>query len=157
MWRKILAGAAAGAAGTTALNAVAYLDMTLRGRPASKAPEETVDRLAGLTGHPVPGEGETRDHRLTGLGALSGTATGVGIGAALGALRAAGVRVPPLWGAVLVGAAVMAVTDGSMTALRVTDPRTWSATSWLSDAVPHLAFGAVTCATLDAITDDDRP
>ncbi|WP_432844012.1 hypothetical protein [Dactylosporangium sp. CA-092794] len=154
MWqaiRGILAGAAAGAAGTTALNAATYLDMTWRGRPASSTPEETVERLADKAGHPVPGEGETRDNRLSGLGALSGAATGVGIGAAVGALRALGVRVPPAAGAVLVGAAAMAVTDGTMAALRVSDPRTWPASSWLSGAVPHLAYGAVTCATLDAI------
>jgi hypothetical protein len=31
--RGLLAGAVAGAAGTTALNAVTYLDMAIRGRP----------------------------------------------------------------------------------------------------------------------------
>jgi hypothetical protein len=37
-WKGVLRGAAAGAAGTTALNAVTYLDMVVRGRPASDAP-----------------------------------------------------------------------------------------------------------------------
>ncbi len=45
--RSALLGAAAGAAGTTALNAVAYLDMAVRGRPASSTPEDTVERLSG--------------------------------------------------------------------------------------------------------------
>lgn len=40
MTRRFLHGLAAGAAGTTALNAVTYLDMALRGRPASTTPEE---------------------------------------------------------------------------------------------------------------------
>ncbi len=35
VFRRLLLGAAAGAAGTTALDAVTYLDMALRGRPAS--------------------------------------------------------------------------------------------------------------------------
>lgn len=52
------------------------------------------------------------------------------------------------------GAAAMAASDGSMTALGVTDPRQWDANSWLSDALPHLAYGAVTIATLHAL---DRP
>ena len=43
--RGILAGAAAGAAGTTALNLIAYLDMTLRGRGASSTPEDTVEKV----------------------------------------------------------------------------------------------------------------
>jgi hypothetical protein len=38
-----------------------------------------------------------------------------------------------------------------MTVLKVTDPRTWSAADWLSDAFPHLVYGAVTYATLDAL------
>jgi hypothetical protein len=42
MLKHILRGVAAGAAGTTALNAVTYLDMVLRGRGASSTPEESV-------------------------------------------------------------------------------------------------------------------
>jgi len=29
----------------------------------------------------------------------------------------------------------------------VTDPRTWSAADWISDLLPHLAYGVVTHAT----------
>ncbi|MGI8900330.1 MAG: hypothetical protein ACR2HA_05280 [Nocardioides sp.] len=36
--RSVLAGVAAGAAGTTALNAVTYLDMAIRGRGTSSTP-----------------------------------------------------------------------------------------------------------------------
>jgi hypothetical protein len=151
MWRTIRRGAAAGAAGTTALNAVTYLDVAVRGRAPSGTPDRTVEALAERTGHPVPGAGETREHRLTGLGALSGIATGVALGAVLGLLRAAGLRLPPGLGAPLVGAAAMAATDLPMARLGVSDPGTWSAGAWLSDAVPHLAYGAVTCATLDLL------
>jgi hypothetical protein len=52
---------------------------------------------------------------------------------------------------VAVGAAAMAAADTSMATLGVSDPRTWSAGVWLSDAVPHLAYGATTSATLHAM------
>jgi hypothetical protein len=144
-------GALAGAAGTTALNAATYLDMAVRGRPASSTPEDTVRAIAGRAGVEVPGDERTRKNRLSGLGALAGAATGVGIGAAYGVLRRAGVRLPGPVAALAVGGAAMAASDGSMTALGITDPRQWDATSWLSDALPHLAYGAVTVAALHAL------
>jgi hypothetical protein len=147
----ILAGAAAGAAGTAALNAVTYMDMTVRGRPASDTPERTVEKLADSAGVAVPGEGETRDHRLTGLGSLSGIATGVGVGAAFGVLRRLGLRPPTLLGAAVVALSAMAATDSSMASMGISDPRTWSAADWLADLLPHLAYGLVTYATLQAL------
>lgn len=48
--RGLMAGAAAGAAGTTALNAVTYLDMAWRARPASQTPEQAVEKLAERAG-----------------------------------------------------------------------------------------------------------
>jgi hypothetical protein len=35
-----------------------------------------------------------------------------------------------------------------MTVLGITDPGRWSASAWLSDVIPHLAYGAVVSATL---------
>lgn len=147
-------GALAGAAGTTALDAASYLDMAGRGRPASSTPQNTVEALAAKAGLEVPGEGDTRTNRLSGIGALLGIATGVGVGAAFGVLRYAGLRLPGPLAAVAAGAAAMAASDGSMTVLGVTDPRQWDKVSWLSDALPHLAYGAVTAATLDALDRD---
>jgi hypothetical protein len=147
----ILAGAAAGAAGTAALNAATYADMTVRGRGTSSTPQETVEAIEDRLPVSVPGEGETRENRISGLGSLSGIVTGIGIGAVFGVLRRAGVRPPTPAGAVMVGLAAMASTDVSMARLKVTDPRTWSATDWLSDLVPHLIYGAVTYATLEAL------
>jgi hypothetical protein len=43
MLGKALKGAMAGAAGTTALNAVTYMDMVVRGRGASSTPEQVVE------------------------------------------------------------------------------------------------------------------
>jgi len=147
----VLAGAAAGAAGTAALNAVTYVDMTVRGRPASDTPERTVGKLADSAGVAVPGAGESRDNRLTGLGGLSGIATGVGVGAAFGVLRRLGLRPPTLLGAAVVGLSAMAATDSSMASMGISDPRTWSAADWLADLLPHLAYGLVTYATLQAL------
>src|SRR4051812_9949197 len=105
--RGALVGAAAGAAGTTALNAVTYLDMAVRGRPSSSTPEQSVEKLAETARVPTPGDGEQRNTRLAGLGPLFGIAAGVGTGAVLGVVRAAGLRL----GA---GADFMAATAGAM-------------------------------------------
>ena len=86
----------AGAAGTTALNAVAYLDMAWRGRPPSSIPQQSVEELAKRAGREIPGTGEERENRLEGLGALAGIATGVAVGAAAGELRAVVLASPAL-------------------------------------------------------------
>lgn len=145
-----LRGAAAGAAGTTALNAVTYLDMAVRGRGTSSTPEQTVEAIAAKAHLPIPGEGETRENRVQGLGPLSGLAVGVGFGVLVGLARAAGVRFGPLAGTALTSLGVLVVANGPMTVLGITDPRTWSTTDWASDLVPHLAYGAVVKTTMDA-------
>lgn len=150
MLRHILAGAAAGAAGTTALNAATYADMAWRGRATSDTPERTVDQLAEAAGTSIPGEGDTRENRRSGLGALSGIVTGVMVGVGYGLLRATGARPPLVVGALLTGLGAMATSDGSMAALGVTDPREWKAPDWATDALPHLAYGLVTAATFEA-------
>jgi hypothetical protein len=150
----VIRGAVAGAAGTTALNAVTYLDMSMRGRPSSNTPAKTVEALAERLRVSVPGEGEVRDNRLAGLGALSGIATGAAVGVAFGVLRRLGVRPRPLLGAVLIGLTAMATTDCSMAALGVSDPRTWRVADWLSDLTPHVVYGGVTAVTLQALDPD---
>lgn len=151
MTTGMLAGAAAGAAGTAALNATTYLDMVWRGRGTSGTPEQTVEAIEDKLPVSVPGEGDTRTNRISGLGSLSGILTGIGIGAAFGILRRAGLRPPLPAATVVVGLSAMASTDVSMTTLRVSDPRSWSAADWLSDLVPHLVYGAVTAAVLEAL------
>ncbi|TKJ18953.1 hypothetical protein [Blastococcus sp. CCUG 61487] len=145
-----LRGATAGAAASSALNAVTYLDMAVRGRPASSTPEQTVEKMAGKAHLSIPGQGETREHRVQGLGPLTGLGAGVGFGVAVGLARAAGVRTHPLVGTLLITAGILVATNGPMTALGITDPRTWSRADWLSDLVPHLAYGAVLKTTMDA-------
>ncbi len=149
--RSVFGGLAAGAAGTTALNAVTYLDMTVRARPASSTPEDTVDALADKAGVTIPGNEEDRKARLQGLGPLSGIVTGVGVGAVLGIARGLGWR-PPVGVSTLVATAVVLVgANGPMAALGITDPRKWDLNAWVSDVVPHVAYGVVTAATLDGL------
>jgi hypothetical protein len=150
MIKGLLRGAAAGAAGTTVLNAVTYLDMAWRGRPASSMPEHAADKLAQLAGHPVEGTGETKRNRLIGLGALSGIATGISVGSVAGFLRPIVLRLGPVFGPVLIGGAAMAASDVPLVKLGLTDTKTWSSTDWVSDVVPHLAFGVAAYATLAA-------
>jgi len=134
---------------------VTYLDMVVRGRPASGTPAQTVEQLADRAHLTVPGEGETRDHRVEALGALSGLVTGVGMGALLGLARAAGWRPGPVGGSLAAAALALVGANRPMTALGITDPRTWSGVDWASDLVPHLAYGVVTGAVLVGL-DDDR-
>jgi len=149
----LLAGAAAGAAGTTALNAATYLDMVWRGRPASSTPEDTVEKLAARSPLTIPGDSDTRPNRVSGLGALTGILAGVGAGAVLGVAQAAGWRPRLLPGAAVAGAAALLAGNGPMTVLGVTDPRSWSAADWISDVLPHLAYGTVAAAVLNRLTD----
>ena len=148
MLQGILRGVAAGAAGTTALNAVTYLDMVLRGRGTSSTPEDTVEKLSDKIHVAVPGDGDDRDNRVSGLGALTGIASGVGVGALLGLVRGAGWRPGLLAGSTAATLGALLGTNGPMTVLGVTDPRTWPPSSWVSDVVPHLAYGAVTAAVV---------
>jgi hypothetical protein len=145
-----LRGAAAGAAGSSALNAVTYLDMTVRGRGTSSTPEDTVEKLAETAHVPIPGDEETRQNRVQGLAPLIGLVAGVGVGVLGGLARASGYRSAKPVGTLLTTVGVMVAANGPMTVLGVTDPRKWSATDWISDIVPHLAYGLVVKNTMDA-------
>jgi hypothetical protein len=149
-------GLAAGAAGTTALNAATYLDMAWWARPASETPKRAVDALAQRAERPVPGSGEQRDNRLEGLGALAGIITGVSIGAAAGLFGPLLDRLPRVLSGLALGAAAMAATDIPMSNLGLTDPAQWSSSDWVADAVPHAAYGLVTVGTLSALRSRSR-
>ncbi|MER5461243.1 hypothetical protein ABT010_11275 [Streptomyces sp. NPDC002668] len=149
MIRTIVRGCAAGAAGTTALNAVSYADMALRGRPASSVPETLVDTIATRMGLPLRDSAE-KGNRLIGLAAVTGVAVGCGTGAAVSLVHRAGARMPLWLGGALTGALVMVVADVPIARLGISDPRTWSAGDWASDVVPHLVFGLVTYGLVTA-------
>lgn len=53
-WNRLGQGLAAGAAGVTVLNAITYLDMAVRARPASDTPSQAVEQLAGKAGAEFP-------------------------------------------------------------------------------------------------------
>ncbi|MFF3565327.1 hypothetical protein ACFYXS_35315 [Streptomyces sp. NPDC002574] len=154
--RGMLRGAAAGAAGCTTLDAVGYLDMVLRGRGPSSTPKATVERLSQVVHVPVPGPPDVRENRIAALGALTGMTTGAAMGATLGLATAAGWR--PRTAVLTATAGVLALigTNGPMTVLRVTDPRTWSASDWVADIVPHVAYALVTTAVLKGLAPEAR-
>ncbi|MBQ0905861.1 hypothetical protein [Micromonospora sp. U21] len=147
-------GAIAGAVGSTALNVVTYLDMALRARPASETPEQTVDRVAGIA-HVDLGSGAPAANRRSGLGALVGYALGITAGVGF-ALYARGRRQPLPMATGVLGAGVMTMTDGSITALGISDPRTWRRADWISDIVPHLAYGLTAAATWNRLRRPSR-
>ncbi|MCV2490173.1 hypothetical protein OF117_12445 [Geodermatophilus sp. YIM 151500] len=149
-WGWVLRGAAAGAAGTTALNAVTYLDMAARGRGASSTPEQTVEKLAEKAHVEIPGDEQTRQNRLQGLGTMTGMVAGVGVGVLVGLVRSLGLRSQPVVGTALITGGVLVAANGPMAVLGISDPRTWSATDWVSDVVPHVAYAAVVKTTMDA-------
>ena len=83
------------------------------------------------------------------LGSLR-IATGVLVGAAAGQLHGVFRGLGPVLGPALVASAAMATSDIGMYGLGVSDPRSWDLSSWLSDAIPHLAYGVVTWSLLPA-------
>lgn len=143
-------GLVAGATGTTALYATTYLDMAIRGRPPSDTPKRTVERMAGVLGVPVPGDDAARDARAAGLGTFLGHSVGLTIGVVLSGLRSSGW--PATRGSTvgLGWVLAMLVGNGPMSALGVTDPRSWNTSDWLADLVPHLAYAVAATVTLDA-------
>ncbi|NLU84578.1 hypothetical protein [Rhodococcus sp. HNM0569] len=152
--RTLVSGAMAGAAGTATLDLVSYVDMYVSGRPASTVPERTVARAlarVGLTLRRDPA-------RRSAAGALGGLAAGVGIGVAAATVRRLGIRLPWLAESAGIGLAAMAATDTPAAFLGVSDPRSWTTRDWMSDVVPHLAYGVAVRQTLDlaerARTDD---
>lgn len=150
----LFTGALAGAAGTTALNGVTYLDMAIRGRDSSDTPQQVVERLSQRTGVDVPGKGGERDNRVEGLAPLLGSLVGVSVGALAGRLDRAlvkrGKKLPAWIGVPLITAAAMAASDVPLKVLGISDPTSWTKQDWLSDVVPHLAYGIVTHATIAA-------
>ncbi|WP_034262299.1 hypothetical protein [Actinospica robiniae] len=151
MMNTIVRGVMAGAAGTCALNGATHLDMAVRGRPSSTTPEETAEAVAARANVCIPGAGPDRQARVTGLGALSGIAVGTGVGVLSAGLRRMGVRLPLWAGAATVAALAMAAGNLPIVRLGVSDPRSWSVGDWLSDALPHLAYGL---GTYEAVSGD---
>lgn len=148
---RLARGVVAGAAGSAALNIATYFDMLLRGRQSSSVPADTAQGLAENVGLELSGASEQEtSSRRSAAGALLGYVAGLGIGAVYASIEGAGVALPFPVAAVVVGGGAMAASDLPATATGATDPRRWNAAAWLSDIVPHLAYGIVTVAVLRA-------
>jgi hypothetical protein len=155
--RNALKGLLAGAAGTVALDIASYADMALRGRPPSNAPSKMVSTLANMLHLPLSSQGvgaqdPTAQNRESGLGALLGYINGLGTGVVYSLLRSQRDEEVslPLAGT-LVGMGAMAASDVPLVMLKVSDPKTWGASGWISDIIPHLIYGFVTVATYEAL------
>jgi hypothetical protein len=151
----LVAGAAAGAVGTTVLNITTYLDMAVRGRAPSSIPEDIAGRMADAAGVDL-GEGDRATNRRTAVGALLGYATGIGVGAAYGLWRGRVGGHSVLAGGVLAGAAAMATADVPIVVAGLSDPREWGLAGWLSDVVPHLLYGVSTAWAFDGLAGRPR-
>jgi hypothetical protein len=140
MMNRALLGLVAGAAGTVALNIATYLDMAVRGRPASGVPAKMAGTVSHAAGIDLGGE-QQAPNRREGLGALMGYLNGLGTGILVGLLSPALRSLPMPLASIVVGGAAMAGSDVPIAALRDSDPRTWGASGWLADIGPHLVYG----------------
>jgi hypothetical protein len=158
--RGLILGAIAGAAGTMALDVVSYADMALRGRASSDMPAEVIRRLAlmaGIEQLSVPSDeaDEATKNRRSALGALAGYKIGIMLGALYGLTA-----YPPskdrgiAMRSIVLAALAMAASDVPATLLGVTNPAAWPPSGWISDIVPHLAYGIVTAAAFEEIARD---
>jgi hypothetical protein len=137
-------GLISGAAGTLALEAATYVDMMLRGRPASELPSAAAEKIADQV--PIDlGSGDEAENRKSALGALLGYGTGLAVGLGLG-LFAGRRRIPTLRGGIAVGLVAMAAADLPMVKLKLTDPSTWKRSDWIADIVSHVMYGVIATA-----------
>jgi hypothetical protein len=145
---RAVQGLAAGCVGLVALELTSYLDQYVRARAPSDSPTKLGERLGGRLGLAL-GEGEERVNRASALGPLAGYWDGLLLGVLGGvAMQRDGAR---LRGTAALTAGAMAGSNGPLIALGITDPRTWTRDDWLSDAIPHLAYGLATMATIVAL------
>jgi hypothetical protein len=150
---RAIQGLAAGCVGLVALELTSYLDQYLRARPASDSPTRLGERLGDRLGLEL-GDGDARANRASALGPLAGYWDGLLLGV-LGGVTMSHDDSPVVTTAALTAGA-MAGSNGPLIALGITDPRTWTRDDWLSDAIPHLAYGLATTATLAALRSGER-
>lgn len=160
MLRGIVRGMVAGAVGTLTLNIVTYADMAMRGRPSSDAPAKLAGILAKKADIDLSGGKRGDDtneqirNRQSGLGALLGYATGLGIGSIYGGLRAGADQTSKPIASLTLGLVAMATSDVPLTVYGLTEPTKWTRAEWIADLVPHLAYGFMTAVVYDALMPD---
>lgn len=159
MRHTVLKGLLAGAMGTVVLDIAGYADMALRGRSASNTPAKMVSVLTTMIHLPLSSQGDdaqdpTAQNRESGLGALLGYINGLGTGVVYGLLRSLchddEVSIP--FASTLVGLASMAASDIPLVKLKVSDPKTWGISGWLSDFIFHFIYGLATVTTYEALS-----
>ncbi|MDQ2785144.1 MAG: hypothetical protein M3Y58_09110 [Chloroflexota bacterium] len=158
MASPVRTGMAAGAVGTVALNIATYVDMAVRARPASSVPAKLAGVIADKAGLDLAtGTGEAakeeEKNRESGLGALLGYVSGLGVAALYGAVRPHLRWLPVPVAGVLLGLAAMATSDVPIGMSGVSDPSTWAPEDWAADLIPHLIYGLVTAIAYDAFAE----
>ena len=136
MW--LIRDLAAGAGGVVAMEIASYADMLVRGRPASDQPQQLGDALAENLDF-AQGDTDADKARRSALGSLVGYIDGLTL-PALATLLAFRRRSLSSHALVLTAGA-MAGSSALPTALGITDPTKWSRDDWMTDIVPHLAYG----------------
>jgi hypothetical protein len=152
-------GLVAGAVGTETLNLMTYGDMALRGRGASSVPSKVAAALgADLHIKAITPENESSEagNRRSAAGALLGYATGLSLGVIYGGLRATNFEANPLTTAIGLGIGAMAMGDVPAVVTGATNVREWGKSDWLSDIVPHIAYGLATVGAFELATHRER-
>lgn len=153
---SLIKGAVAGLVGTATLELMTNTDIVVRARPPSQIPAEMAGRLANFAGLEL-GNKKQAARRTNAAGAVMGYLTGAMVGTAYGML-AGRMRTRPLWvGGPTVSALAMAGANLPAIAMGITKPTTWTASDWLSDLVPHLAYGFATAAAFEALSNSEPP
>lgn len=145
---RAVQGLAAGCVGLVALEMASYVDQYLRARPPSDSPTKLGKAVGDELGLDL-GVGETRTNRASALGPLAGYWDGLLLGVVWSVVAARDAS--PVRGAALLTAGAMVGSNGPLVAFGITDPRDWSRDAWLSDLLPHLAYGLATTATVSAL------
>lgn len=150
-------GVLAGAAGTLALDIYTYFDILSSARPPSTLPAATVKKLAEKANLPLlSADDEDAGNRRSGAGALLGYGVGIGAGVGYAALRPAFENWLP-WpvAGVLLGAATLALSEGSATALGATDWAEWTPSEWLADIIPRTLYGLTVAYVVENLGEED--
>ena len=144
MTHPVLLGLAAGAAGTAAMTISTTAEMRLRGRPASQAPADSIERLTGWA--PDSTAGRER------LGTVAHAAFGTVLGLVRGAIGALGLREPAA-SAVFVPVA-WAPDLAVVPALGAADPPwRWGAAELAISAWHHVVYVAAAGVAHEALKD----
>jgi hypothetical protein len=81
-------------------------------------------------------------------GALVVYVSGIGVSTACAATRTRRSPSHPVRTGVMLGLVALVMADIPIVVTGNGDPRTWSGADWLSDLIPHLAYGMTSAAAL---------